>query len=207
MIFLTGAWGNAAVVEVLNTHPDWGIMDQPRIGNTSDLSWQRALDNGQFSGTITPEQWLRWLDQQPRNAHFAAVLDVPFDWAGTLKAFAVYAPKVRELGFKVAIVTQNGCTAPHQVPWDDIDAVMIGGTTEYKCSFTSAAVVDEGNARGKWTHIGRVNTFQRMSTAAFYQARSIDGTCLRFGYDKNLPLLTKWLDEFNQRLYFPMTFD
>lgn len=57
-----------------------------------------------------------------------------------------------------------------------LSAVFIGGTTEFKLGATARAITAEAKRRGKWVHMGRVNTAQRVRYAKQIGCDSFDGT-------------------------------
>ena len=65
-------------------------------------------------------------------------------------------------------------------PWDDFDALFIGGSTSWKLGPGAAAVAYDAKLRGKWVHMGRVNSLRRMRYAESIGCDSADGTTLRF---------------------------
>lgn len=162
--------------------PDMPAMITQRQGDKPPAGQPWAADNGRFSQpqNYTDEKYLAWLDRMPREGClFATAPDVVGDAGATLALSApMYAP-IRALGYPVALVGQDGLTA-EMVPWDQIDALFIGGTTDWKLSEPAFALVAEANRRGKWTHMGRVNSWQRFRAAAAAGYDSADGTVLRF---------------------------
>ncbi len=82
---------------------------------------------------------------------------------------------------------------PDAAPWDDFDALFVGGSTEWKLSGSARELVREARARGKSTHMGRVNSLRRLRYAESIGCDSADGTYLIFGPDVNLPRLLGWL--------------
>jgi len=168
-----------------------GYMHTPGGGPwLYDRPW--AADNGQFSGRISLDKWQRYLDQRPREGClFAVVPDVVADAAATQRKAEKWLPIVCGLGFPAAFVAQDGWR-PEQTPWSEIAAIFIGGSTEWKLSL-GGAVAAEGIKRGKWVHMGRVNSFKRLSAAHKIGCNSVDGTLLKFGYDININKLTSWL--------------
>jgi hypothetical protein len=142
-----------------------------------------AVDNGRFS---RPEQyidagylaWLRTLPYQDR-CLFATAPDVVGDAAATLELSLPMLPRIRALGLPAAFVGQDGLTID-TTPWDAFDALFIGGTTEWKLSEVAYQLAAEAKRRGKWTHMGRVNSWRRFRAAAAAGYDSADGTYLRF---------------------------
>jgi len=72
------------------------------------------------------------------------------------------------------------------VPWDDFDALFIGGTTAWKLSEAVYQLCQEAKRRGKWVHMGRVNSLRRMRLAESFGCDSADGTMLRFDPNRNV---------------------
>jgi len=100
---------------------------------------------------------------------------------------------IRGLGFKAGLCAQDGWTdAP--VDWAAFDALFVGGTDAFKLAESTYALVAEAKQRGKWCHMGRVNSQRRFNAARVGGYDSVDGTFLCFGPDKNWPLLLQWLD-------------
>jgi hypothetical protein len=212
-----------------------GFIDTPDQGNIKPDGVLWCADNGKFSKSRAEKGipwdetgWWRFLE---KNAHladscaFATAPDVvhwvpdgkgelvPFgDAAATLVESAKWYDKIKGLGFKVALVAQDGLN-PDDVPWDKIDAIFIGGSDDYKVGTPPPprvralradgspwgipgciGVIQEAKRRGKWVHIGRVNSECRYRFAVMVGADSVDGTYLTKAPEKNLPILLSWLD-------------
>ena len=71
--------------------------------------------------------------------------------------------------------------------------VLIGGDTDWKTSSEARDVAREAQLRGKWVHVGRVNSWKRIDRVASWDVDSVDGTFLRFGPDTNGARLARWL--------------
>jgi hypothetical protein len=95
-----------------------------------------------------------------RRPLFVAVPDHVGDAFRTRWAFAHWYQELRGLGLPLAYVLQDG-QALDTVPWDCIAAVFVGGTTAFKVGAAARALVAEAQQRGKWVHMGRVNTVRR----------------------------------------------
>lgn len=137
------------------------------------------LDNGAFSDNWTEAAWLAALELwQPYTATCIAAVcpDVVGDAAATLERFTRYAPVIRDHGYPVAFVTQDGLTLD-AVPWAGFDVLFVGGTDTHKLT-EAYPFIAEAKRRGLWVHVGRVNSIRRM--AAFWMADSVDGTTLKF---------------------------
>jgi hypothetical protein len=109
-----------------------------------------------------------------------------------LKRSLPVLPLIRELGYKASFVAQDGIDKT-VTPWDDFDVLFIGGTTDWKLGPIAAGAATEALARGKWLHMGRVNSYKRYLYAALLGCDSVDGTFLAFGPAKNLPRLERWV--------------
>lgn len=188
------------VREAIETRADLGIIATPTSTRISqwavDSDW--IADNGCFGKNFDEERWWRWLSRRAEDrgnrCRFATAPDVVGDHRDTLTRSAPWLPRIRDLGYPAAFVAQDGAT-PGTVPWDDFDALFIGGTTDFKLSEASRELVGEAVARGKHAHMGRVNSQRRLRTAHSWGCDSVDGTYLVFGPSVNLPRLVGWLDD------------
>lgn len=171
--------------------------------NAPSQDWLWAADNGCFAEKWDEETWLRWLQmkQNPSTALFATVPDVVADHSATVARWNRYAPKVKSLGYKTAFVLQDGAE-PQTIPFSEIDALFIGGSTEYKMSEQARQLVAIAQSQGKWIHMGRVNSRRRMQLAFEWGCDSVDGTYLAFGPDKNTPRLIRMLKDATQPQLF-----
>lgn len=181
-----------------------GYIDTPAQGNKrpDEVLW--CADNGAFSDKFDADKWWAWLTKHAEHADscaFAVAPDVVGDAAATLERSRPWLARIRELGFPAAFVAQDGWE-DHEVPWDEFDVLFVGGSTEFKLGPVAAQAVAEAKARGKWVHMGRVNSRKRLRYAASIGCDSVDGTYLVFGPEKNLPKLLGWLaEEFQQSDY------
>jgi hypothetical protein len=173
---------------LLNTPASSYSLD--RFGN--NLVW--AADNGCFSSKWQADKWLRFLEAGRRHLTsclWAVVPDVVGDHAATVKRFEQFAPIVRELGYRLAFVGQDGATVAG-TPWEQFDCWFAGGSTHWKLH-ESWPLFHEAKKRNLLTHMGRVNSFKRFRLARDAGYDSADGTFLAFGPDTNLPRLLGWL--------------
>lgn len=123
---------------------------------------------------------------------FVTAPDVVADAARTLEMFDTWEPIIREHGLPVALVLQDG-QEKLDMPWGRCEAVFIGGSTDYKLSGTVRWLVREAKWRGKWVHMGRVNSLERLRTARDMGCDSVDGTGYSMFPDTNLPGALKYL--------------
>ena len=165
-------------------------MSSPNIGNATD-GWIYAADNGCFNDNWDAGRWQSWL-RTKRGALFAVVPDVVADARATRQRWDEWLPTVTDAGHIPAYVIQDGQDGV-DVPWDEAGALFVGGSTQFKLSTTAERLVAEARDRGLWAHMGRVNSFKRLATAARWGCQSADGTFLAFGPDVNTPRLLNWL--------------
>jgi hypothetical protein len=192
VIYLSGAINGTVLA---NPRPDLGLMLSPGMGNavTPLQFWPYALDNGCFAqgASFDAGDWLEWLAGLRRYRErclFAVAPDVVGDAEATLARSLPYLPTVRQLGYPVAFVTQDGCRSD-LVPWDGFDALFVGGSDAWKLSEASWSLCREARVRGKHVH--------RLQACALSFVDSADGTYLKFGPDANWPKLMSWLDAIN----------
>jgi hypothetical protein len=143
-----------------------------------------AIDNGRFTKPqdYTDDGYLALLGRFAPSAEsclFATAPDVVGDAAATLELSVTMLPRIRAAGYPVALVAQDGLEGL-DVPWDDFDALFIGGTTEWKLGPGAAELAREARRRGKWVHMGRVNSLRRMRYAESIGCDSADGTYLKY---------------------------
>lgn len=175
-----------------------GMINTPAQGSRilPGVIW--CADNGCYGeGYPGDAKWIKWLHGHSRHADlcaFATAPDVVGDGEGTLKRSIPLLPVIRQAGFPAALVLQDGMSSS-QVPWAGLDAVFIGGTTDWKLSDEARRLADVARSKGKWVHMGRVNSRKRIRIARSFGCDSADGTYLAFGPQINLPKLLGWLGE------------
>lgn len=176
-----------------------GLLGQictPAAGNrtVSGVDW--CADNAVYGGKYPgDEAYLAWLTKRHWAAdrcRFAVAPDVVGDAKATLERSAPMLEAIRGLGYPVALAAQNGLE-DLTVPWGEFDVLFLGGDTAWKIGPHAHALTAEARARGKWVHMGRVNSRRRLQAAAHMGCDSADGTYLAFGPDLNLPNLLGWL--------------
>lgn len=197
MIYLSGAVRPDVVASGL------GVMLTPMMGNHLPPGVVWAADTGCFAAPHRhdDERYLRWLGVRSYAVDrclFATAPDVVGDAEATLDRSLLMLARIREVGYRAALVAQDGLESL-PVPWDAFDALFVGGTTNWKLSEAAYALVAEAKARGKWCHQGRCNSGRRLRAAAVGGYDSADGTFLAFGPDKNLPRVLRWLGELERQ--------
>lgn len=179
MIYLSSTTG----IDPKYKWDEFGIMfsSKYKIGGLKDALDEGArwmMDNNQFTGDFNAKTWISSLiDFLPyqKTCIGIPVPDKVADCLGTLRMFSRYFQIVRDLGYPVAFVSQDGIT-PEMVPWDYMDVLFVGGTNEHKLYDEATLVIAEAKAREKWVHVGRVNSFSRIDR--FWMVDSVDGTGL-----------------------------
>jgi hypothetical protein len=116
---------------------------------------------------------------------FVACPDVVGDAGATRELFRFWGYQLHDRRLPIGYVAQDG--AGEEIPWADIHALFIGGTTEWKLGHEAAELVYEAQDRGKWVHMGRVNTWRRLEYAKSIGVDSVDGTRLSMFTDNYLP--------------------
>lgn len=198
MIYLSGR----LQAEKIGSRPDIGIMIGYREGSLSHgkrhlekCLW--AADNGCYTNPdIDVDQYLAWLENLSgfrETCLFAVAPDVVADAKATWERSRDVLPQIRALGYPAALVAQDGIE-DETIHWESFDCLFIGGSTEWKLSRDAFWLCREAAKRGKWAHMGRVNSFRRLLQARFAGCHSTDGTQLAFAPDKRLDQLERWLD-------------
>lgn len=121
---------------------------------------------------------------------FVTLPDVVGDWRATRELFEVWWPG-RAPGLPYAYVAQDGQPAS-LVPWEGIECLFVGGTTEYKLSADAERLAREAKQRGLWVHMGRVNSRRRFDYARAIGCDSVDGTSYSRWRTRWLPAALTW---------------
>jgi len=217
MTYLSGAIVPAA----LNVRPDFGVLFNPWMGNNPSGLGVFACDNGVFTEYLSkgrkPFSLPRFLGLLDKWAHlkgqalFAAAPDVVGDWRATLERSYPVLPIIRSLGYRAALVAQNGLEQHlAKIHWSAFDVLFLGGGPEarlatadnprgeWKLSDGARRLCDLALRHGKAIHMGRVNSLLRLRRAAAFGCASADGTYLTFrGRDRGVPEIHQWLDSIN----------
>jgi len=134
-----------------------------------------GIDNGAYSSFDEPS-FLSLLKRQrgaKDRCRFVCAPDVVGSARRTIEVFYLWHCRLE--GWPVALVAQDGIE-DLPIEWGLLSAVFIGGSTEFKVSRAAKSVVDAARILGKWTHMGRVNTPDRVELAQSWGIDSIDGT-------------------------------
>jgi hypothetical protein len=109
------------------------------------------------------------------NCIFVCAPDVVGSARRTIEVFHRWKAKLHN--WKIALVAQDGLQ-DLDIPWDEINAIFVGGSTDWKLSIHAEQVIRAAKALDKWVHVGRVNTPSRFEYFEQMGADSIDGTGL-----------------------------
>ena len=133
-----------------------------------------GLDNGCFKrfDQKTWEKLLDDADQPNQRPIFCCLPDIVGDAARTLDLFDAFT--LRTNGLPRALVLQDGI-GNHRIEWDKLAAVFVGGSDSFKISPEAINACKTAKMLGKWVHVGRVNTVERVKNWVGL-ADSIDGS-------------------------------
>jgi len=158
-----------------------------------------AMDNSAFGGGFDEGAYVRMLERfsGQRGCLFVTAPDVVGDAAATLARWPFWSRLLTGLGYPPAFVAQDGLD-PDQVPWRELGALFIGGTTAFKESHQVRSLCAYARARGTWVHWGRVNGRRRYELAVLAGADSLDGSGFSRWPDTNIPLIADWQADVDQ---------
>src|SRR5215471_7148533 len=173
ILFVSGATRTAKRFRV-------GELIVPGAGNSPDLlklepgRW--AMDNGAYSG-FDAAAFVRMLERfyGRLGCRFVTAPDAVADAHQTLAQWPFWSKLIRGVGFVPALVAQDGMTV-EDVPWSELGALFIGGSTEWKLGPQAATLIAYAKTRGLWVHVGRVNSQRRIWDMARKGVDSWDGT-------------------------------
>jgi len=175
--------------------------------------WQPVAGQALFA--VAPDVIAPWQAE-------LAGLDARAPWAATIERSAPFLPLIRDYGYPAAFVAQDGLEQHlAKIPWSAFDVLFLGGgqadkylsptnrvwsprlkrwVGEWKLTPGARRLVDLAKAKGKRVHMGRVNSFKRISIAAEWGCDSADGTCIGRhpkGPDFATTEVISWLNRLN----------
>lgn len=180
-------------------HHGWGWIVGPiDCGGPILGGMPYCLDNGAWPAFEQGTPWdreafLRSLDEHGAGALFVVCPDVVADREASLRLTREWLPHLLArpdlANVMILIAVQDGMTFEDVEPLltDPRIGIFIGGSTEWK----EAAIIPWGlwaDARGLYSHCGRVNTARRIFLCIAGKIRSFDGTSAT-KYAKTLPML------------------
>lgn len=135
-----------------------------------------GLDNGCFK-RFESKTWRRLVKEakeqdlidQPK---FVCAPDIVGDARRTLELLNMFLDEIKPL--PVCLVLQDGI-GNFDINWNNIDAVFVGGSDAFKISSEAVNACKTAKYLGKWVHVGRVNTVERVKNWIGL-ADSIDGS-------------------------------
>jgi len=142
--------------------------------NLRDPTLPWAIDNGGYK-KLNIQALLALLKREEHRREqclFVAVPDIVGSARRTLEVFERWKPRLS--GWRLALVCQDG-QEDLPIPWDEIDAVFIGGSTAWKCGPHAEHIIRAAKALDKWVHAGRVNTPMRFKHFEDLGVDSCDG--------------------------------
>lgn len=195
--------GASKTVQRYSASKNLGCLLTPRNGNTIEsmggLPW--AADNDCFNG-FDECRFVAMLEKiKGHSPIFVTAPDVVGDAPATMDMFNTWEPVIHAYGLPVAFVLQDG-QEMLDMPWGRLDAIFIGGSTEYKLGHQVRWLVREAKFRKKWVHMGRVNSNLRLSYARDIGCDSADGTGYSRFPDANLPDALSFLKEDQIAIHF-----
>lgn len=187
--------GATKTIKKYADHPNLGCLLTPRSGNSfeSMCGLPFACDNSAFSD-FDEDAFLKMLKRcQGKNPIFVTAPDVVGDAPATMELFGKWQAIIKSYKLPVALVVQDG-QERENMPWRDVSAIFIGGSTDYKLSPTVRQLVKEAKFRGKWVHMGRVNSLLRIDYARDIGCDSVDGSGYSMFPDTHIPKALKHLE-------------
>ena len=162
-----------------------GVLCSPRCVYADDIQdWPWAADNDAFS-KWDADKYREMLERirGRKGMIFVTAPDVVGDALATWRLFEKWWDELN--GLPIAYIGQDG--HDFSPPWDFMSALFIGGTTKWKLGKQAANLIREAKERGKWVHMGRVNSYERTRYARWLGCDSIDGTQFSWFRDAKLP--------------------
>ena len=136
-----------------------------------------GVDNGCFK-RFNESAFAALLIRETERQHLCRFVCCPDVVGSAIRTMEIFERwKGRLASWPVALVAQDGLETI-TIPWEEISAIFIGGSTEWKDGPQAAAIVRAGKILGKWVHVGRVNTPGRFEKFEELGADSMDGSGL-----------------------------
>jgi hypothetical protein len=134
---------------------------------------------------------------------FVVAPDVVANADITRELYDQWRPRLLPYGFPIAYVAQDGATID-TLPWDDMDVLFLGGSTEFKLSATMRQLAEEAYRRRIPIHAGRVNSYKRLRWAKQIHARTTDGTFISKFPDIGYAAMSSFLTRVNAQGELPL---
>lgn len=183
--------GATKTIKKYKDNPNLGFLLTPRGGHDINiiidygLKW--AMDNDCFTG-FNEQAFINTLKriQGKQGCLFVNAPDVVGNAELTLKQFEYWQPIIKSYDLPVSLVAQDGLDKC-DVHWTKFGALFIGGTTEFKLGAYVRELVKEARLRGKFVHMGRVNSKKRINYARLIGCNSVDGSGFSMFPDTLIP--------------------
>lgn len=169
------------------------------VGLTVDAGLVWGADNDCYSG-FNETNYRKMLANVRGHAGcvFVTAPDVVGDARATLERFGDWEREIHDVvGQPIGLVAQDGLT-PCDVPWDSIEALFIGGTTEWKLGDEARHLASIAKSKGRWVHMGRVNTPSRLEYAYRLGCDSVDGSSFGRFPSAKIPRALEVMDELHR---------
>jgi hypothetical protein len=168
-----------------------------------------GVDNAAFVG-FDAARFRRLLARipDPPRCLFVACPDVVGDAEATLALFDAWEPEIRAMGFRLALVGQDGLEgvpeSRRRAYWSRCEAFFVGGTDAFKLRRDAPAIplIREAKSLGKWVHFGRVNSVGRINHCERLGCDSIDGSGLVRSSRDKMPRIGRYYDRLNHHPLF-----
>ena len=147
------------------------------LTRNSDAGGAYGIDNGAFSGFREPA-WRRLLVRQLEaqgRCLFVTVPDIVGAARRSVELFNCFACDGDMAEWPLALAAQDGLEDV-DIPWAQVQALFIGGSTEWKMSKAAADVVNAAKILRKHVHVGRINTPDRWKHFESLGADTCDGS-------------------------------
>lgn len=161
----------------------------------SGFKW--AMDNSAFSGNFNAENYIEKMAAMTSRVEtclFVTAPDVVGNAIATINLYPFWRDTIRLYGFPAAFVGQDGLEN-FGLP-DDFDAFFIGGSTRWKLSRQARELAQEVKRRGKWLHMGRVNSKPRVHYARSIGCDSVDGTHIIYKPSARVQQIIEWMNQY-----------
>jgi hypothetical protein len=203
--------GGTKTVYSLTQHREYvGILHSPACGNSIDrtvasgLPW--ACDNGAYSGfdaTAYRALVAKCEGHQRHGLRWIACPDVVGDHQGTMALWDQWAMYLIRRRLPIAFVAQDGCNSG-DVPWDYMQCLFIGGTSEWKLSQEAVRLIAIAKIKAHQVHVGRVNSRKRIRWCFDQGVASVDGTSMSMFSETYLPKFAGYIAGLKKQLVVPL---
>ncbi len=165
-----------------------------------------ALDNGAFPAWANGKEWdqrsfekgLEWGRKQNLKPRWVVVPDVVTEAEATIERWHDWAPRMANLGFKLALAVQDGMTAQDAQTLNP-DVIFVGGTKLWKMQTLSMWCAEFPRV-----HVGRINGLAGLMACHAAGAESVDGTGFFRGSRTQLGGLIKYIEAYGDNFNHPM---